>query len=212
MGRWQLGAGERLERAALELFLAQGFDVTTVPQITARAGLTTRTFFRHYADKREVVFGGVDFVQEFVVREVTGAPASATPMDAVASAYQAVGANFQENIERFRQRQRVIDATPELQARELGKLAVIASKVAEALRERGVADSAATLTAEIGTLVFRLTFERWLNRQGLHDWSDLFSELRHEAGTVIVGASSGVKPGGLAGSDQARIGLDRSGE
>ena len=189
MGRWLSGAGERLERAALELFLEQGFEATTVPQITARAGLTTRTFFRHYADKREVVFGGVDFVQEFVVSRVIGAAVSVAPMEAVASAFESVGANFQENIERFSQRQRVIDASPELQARELGKLAVIASAISEALADRGVADSAATLAAEMGTLVFRITFERWVNGRGLHDWSSLFRERLKEAGTVIEGAS-----------------------
>ncbi|WP_424952603.1 TetR family transcriptional regulator [Deinococcus sp.] len=189
MGRWQSGAGERLERAALDLFLEQGFDATTVPQITARAGLTTRTFFRHYADKREVVFGGVDFIQAFVVSRVIGAPASATPIEAVARAYQEVGANFQENIEAFRQRQHVIDATPELQARELGKLAVIASAIAQALCERGVADPVATMAAELGTLVFRLTFERWLNGHGPHDWSGLFRDRLKDAAIVIAGAS-----------------------
>jgi AcrR family transcriptional regulator len=189
MGRWQSGAGERLERAALELFLEQGFDATTVPQITARAGLTTRTFFRHYADKREVVFGGVNFIQAFVVSRVSLAPASATPIEAVARAYQEVGANFQENVEAFRQRQRVIDATPELQARELGKLAVIASEVAGALHERGVAAESATLAAELGTLVFRLTFERWLAGHAFHDWPSLFREQLNEAGAVMAGLS-----------------------
>jgi AcrR family transcriptional regulator len=188
MGRWQSGAGERLERAALELFLEQGFDATTVPQITARAGLTTRTFFRHYADKREVVFGGVDFIQAFVVSRVSRAPASVTPMEAVARAYQEVGVNFQENIEAFRQRQRVIDATPELQARELGKLAVIASEAAGALRERGVTAESATLAAELGTLVFRMTFERWLTGHGLHNWPSLFREQLDKAGAVMAGS------------------------
>jgi AcrR family transcriptional regulator len=188
MGRWQSGAGERLERAALELFLEQGFDATTVPQITARAGLTTRTFFRHYADKREVVFGGVDFIQAFVVSKVASAPAFVTPMEAVARAYQEVGANFQENIEVFRQRQRVIDATLELQARELGKLAVIASAIAGALRERDVTVESATLAAELGTLVFRITFERWLTGHGLHDWPSLFREQLNEAGAVMAGS------------------------
>jgi AcrR family transcriptional regulator len=188
MGRWQSGAGERLERAALELFLEQGFDATTVPQITARAGLTTRTFFRHYADKREVVFGGVDFIQAFVVSRVSRAPASVTPMEAVARAYQEVGVNFQENIEAFQQRQRVIDATPELQARELGKLAVIASEVDGALRERGVTAESATLAAELGTLVFRMTFERWLTGHGLHNWPSLFREQLDKAGAVMAGS------------------------
>ena len=60
MGRWEPDARDRLERAALELFVEHGFDPVTVPEITARAGLTTRTFFRHFADKREVLFADAD--------------------------------------------------------------------------------------------------------------------------------------------------------
>lgn len=192
MGRWQSGAGERLERAALELFLEQGFAATTVPQITARAGLTTRTFFRHYADKREVVFGGVDYLQDLLVSKVTAAPAADAPMEAVASAFAGVGFIFEYNAEVFRQRQRIIDATPELQARELSKLAATASAMAQALRERGVAEPAATLATELGVLIFRLTFERWVHQAAEHDWAELFRKLLCEAGTLTASAASGV--------------------
>ena len=43
------------ERAALELFIERGFEQITVAEIARRAGLTERTFFRHFADKRRDV-------------------------------------------------------------------------------------------------------------------------------------------------------------
>ncbi len=60
-----LGAGRagRLERAALELYLENGYDQTTVAEIAGRAGLTERTFFRHFTDKREVLFRGDELAQ-----------------------------------------------------------------------------------------------------------------------------------------------------
>ena len=58
MGRWEPDARGRLERAAMELYIERGFEQTTVTEIARRAGLTQRTFFRHYADKREVLFAG----------------------------------------------------------------------------------------------------------------------------------------------------------
>src|SRR5436190_23793997 len=81
MGRWQPGARERLEQAALDLFLEQGFAETTVPQITARAGLTTRTFFRHFADKREVLFAGEAEVPEIIKAAMAAAPPANDPME-----------------------------------------------------------------------------------------------------------------------------------
>lgn len=83
MGRWQPGARERLEQAALDLFLEQGFNETTVPQITARAGLTTRTFFRYFADKREVLFAHEELVPSQVADLMAGAPPSLTPMELI---------------------------------------------------------------------------------------------------------------------------------
>lgn len=172
--------------------MEQGFAATTVPQITARAGLTTRTFFRHYADKREVVFGGMDFLQDLLVSKVVTAPAADAPIKAVTSAFAGVGFIFEQNAEVFRQRQRIIDATPELQARELSKLAAAASAIAKALRGRGVAEPAATLAAELGVLIFRLTFERWVHQPAQPDWTTLFRELLREAGAVAASAASGI--------------------
>ena len=76
MGRWEPNARGRLEQAAMELYLERGFDQTTVAEIAERAGLTERTFFRHFADKREVLFAGAGALQELLVSAVAGAPDS----------------------------------------------------------------------------------------------------------------------------------------
>ncbi len=131
--------------------------------------MTERTFFRYFADKREVLFGGSAALQEVLVGAAAGAPDSAAPIDAVAAALQAVGAVLQERRERARQRHAVIVANTELQERELIKLAALASALADALRGRGVGDPAATLTAEAGIAVFKVAFERWVVEAGPHD-------------------------------------------
>ncbi len=122
----------------MELYAEQGFEQTTVAEIAARAGLTERTFFRHFADKREVLFYGMDRLRDLLARAVADAPASATAMDAVGAAFEAAGAMFQENPERVRLRDAIVSANAELRERELIKLAAFAAAVAGALRDRGI--------------------------------------------------------------------------
>ena len=169
MGRWEPNARGRLEQAAMELFIERGFEQATVTEIARRAGLTQRTFFRHFADKREVLFWGQGALQELLVSTVGSAPASAAPIDAVAAALEVAGASLQERHEHARQRQAIINANPELRERELIKLATLASAIAAALRQRGVSDPAASLTAEAGIAVFKVAFERWVSDPGQPD-------------------------------------------
>src|SRR5271165_7210629 len=91
MGRWEPDSRGRLEQAALALYGEHGFDNTTVAEIAARAGLTERTFFRYFADKRDVLFGGAGTLQHLLVGAVASAPDSAAPIDAIASALEAAG-------------------------------------------------------------------------------------------------------------------------
>ncbi len=161
MVRWEPDARARLEQAALELYGERGFESTTVAEIAERAGLTERTFFRHFADKREVLFSGAGALQDQLVSSVAGAPESASPLDAVAAALEAAGAQLQERRDFAYRRQRVIVASAELRERELIKLASLAAALAETLRARGVAEPEASLTAEAGIAVFRIAFERW---------------------------------------------------
>jgi AcrR family transcriptional regulator len=162
MARWQPESRRRLEEAALALYGERGFDSTTVAEIAERAGLTERTFFRHFADKKEVLFWGAGALQELFVSTVANAPASATAMEAVALALDAAGAILAQRGEYPRQRQKIIAASPELQERELIKLASLAAALADALRRRGIGDPAAGLMAEIAVAVFKISFERWV--------------------------------------------------
>jgi AcrR family transcriptional regulator len=174
--RWEPNAYGRLAQAALELFGERGFEQTTVEDIAKRAGLTKRTFFRHFSDKREVLFGGGDELKELFVRSLAAAPASAAPMDAVAVSLEAAGAELQGRAEFARQRQAVIAANAELQERELVKLASIADALADTLRRRGVEEPAASLTAEAAIAVFRIAFERWVAAGDERDLPELIRE------------------------------------
>ena len=147
----------------MELYGERGFDNTTVEEIAARAGLTERTFFRYFADKREVLFGGAGELQAFLVARVIEAPASLAPIEVIAAAYMAAGDEiFEERRDFSRARQAVITANTELQERELIKLATLTAALSAALRQRGVKDPAASLAAEAGGAAFKLGFEHWV--------------------------------------------------
>jgi AcrR family transcriptional regulator len=178
MGRWEPNARGRLEQAALELYGERGYEQTTVAEIAARAGLTERTFFRHFADKREVLFGGSDALAELLQASVTGATDSETPLDAIAGALEEVGALLQDSRGRdfARLRRNIIVANAELQERELSKLASWAGMLAGALRARGVDEIAATLAAEAGVAVFRVAFDRWVVDADDRDLPELIRE------------------------------------
>jgi AcrR family transcriptional regulator len=162
MGRWEPDARGRLEKAAMELYVERGFDETTVAEIAKRAGLTERTFFRHFADKREVLFAGAAMLQELFVTTVMDAPPDLPPVEAALTGVVAGGALIQERRSFARQRYAVIAANTDLQERELIKLASLSAALAETLRRRGVADHAASLAAEVAIAVFKIAFERWV--------------------------------------------------
>src|SRR5579863_1790104 len=161
MTRWEPNARGRLELAALELYSERGYDQTTVAEIAKRAGLTERTFFRHFADKREVLFYGAGMLQDWLVAGIEDAPAGRPPIDAVGASLEAVARSLEERRDLARQRLAIVTATPELQERELIKLANLSAALAEALRRRGVPDPGASLAAEAGVAVFRVAFQRW---------------------------------------------------
>ena len=83
VARWKPNARSRLEKAALELYSERGFQQVTVAEIAQRAGLTERTFFRHFADKREVLFPADGQLQELLLSALEKAPRSFSAFDAV---------------------------------------------------------------------------------------------------------------------------------
>jgi len=162
MSRWEPNAGERLVQAAMELFHERGYAGTTVQEIAARAGLTERTFFRYFTDKREVLFGGSEALRKLMVESVESAEKATPPFDAVALALEAAASELQGRREHAKARATLIAAHPELLERELIKLTSLAAAVAEALRARGVSEPEASLAAEAAIAIFKVAFERWI--------------------------------------------------
>jgi AcrR family transcriptional regulator len=188
MSRWEPNARGRLEEAALELYRDRGFDETTVTEIAEKAGLTERTFFRYYADKRDVLFGGQGQLRDLYVSTIEAAPESAAPIDMVAAALQAAVPVFHQRRAFARQRKAVIAANPGLQERELLKMASLAAAMAEALRRRNVPDPAATLAAEAGILAFRTAFARWVSAPEDQDLSQLIDASLEQLKLMLASA------------------------
>jgi AcrR family transcriptional regulator len=162
MARWEPNARERLERAALDLFTQHGYDATTVAGIADRAGLTKSTFFRHFADKREVLFGGQDLLADRFREAIAAAPPTATTADCLAAGLESVAPVFTpDRHDLAPPRQAVIAAHTDLQERELLKRARLAATVADALRARGCDDTTARLAGQLGVLAFSTAYARW---------------------------------------------------
>jgi AcrR family transcriptional regulator len=190
MARWEPDSRGRLERAALALFGERGFENTTVAEIAARAGLTERTFFRYFADKREVLFWGAAALRELLVSAVAGASASVAPIDAVVAALEAAGAVLQERRDAARERQVVIVSNAELRERELIKLSLLSAALADALRRRGVAGTAASLTADAGIAIFSAAFQAWVEETEQRDLPQLIRDTFEELRAVASGAET----------------------
>jgi AcrR family transcriptional regulator len=185
MSRWNPDARGRLLKAALELYSERGFEQTTVAEIASRAGLAERTYFRHFADKREVLFGGSKALQELLVNAVAATPDMA-PMEAVINALEAAEGFFAGRLEHSRKRQRVLEANVELLEREVMKLASLSAALAEVLRSRGVSDPAAGLTADAGMAVFRVAFQRWIDGTDQQDFKQLVRQAFEELRAVLA--------------------------
>src|ERR1700722_7284531 len=163
MTRWEPGAPERLAQAALELYAERGFEQTTVADIAKRAGLTERTFFRHYADKREVLFGGSAAMHDELLRALDELPPALPTIEAVRVAVEAVSRLLHGRRALARERHQVVVAHADLKERELIKRATLTAALAQALQQRGVPEPAASLAADIGLGVFYVGFGHWLD-------------------------------------------------
>ncbi len=167
MSRWAPNARERLENAALDLFAENGYEATTVAQIADRAGMNRATFFRHFADKREVLFGGEDVLAELFADAIQAAPEGATLTEFLQAALAAAGVAMTPQLRPAAARRRlVVAANSELQERGLLKHARITNSITAALRERGADELTARLGAEVGMLAFSVAFERWMKASG----------------------------------------------
>jgi AcrR family transcriptional regulator len=164
MPRWDPCAEDRLREAALELFLEHGYENVTVAEITERAGLTRRSFSRYFKDKRDVLFTGSERLPAVLARSVRDADSTLAPFEAILSALVGVADMLADQATLAAQRRAVVRASPELQERGRTKFAAVTDAVADALRDRGTAESEATLLAQVGVAIFRTAFERWTDQ------------------------------------------------
>ncbi|WP_199442103.1 TetR family transcriptional regulator [Umezawaea beigongshangensis] len=171
MGRWEPDARGRMIRAAMDLFAERGFEPTTAGDVAARAGVTERTFFRHFADKREVLFDGAGVMERTAHDAILAAPADSSPLDAALAGMVAAGGLLADQRDHAVRRSRIVAANPGLQERELLKLAALADTTTGALRARGVAEPADALAAHSAVTVFRVAFARWIEGEEPRDFA-----------------------------------------
>ena len=178
MTRWAPDPASRLHVAALELFLEQGFTATTVPQIAERAGLTTRSFFRYYSDKREVLFVGEDELPGVVARVVDEADPALSPLGAVHNGLRSV---VIPRLESFRSelltRRTIVRSDEGLRERELRKLAIIHTAAAEAFQRRGLSPLEAEIAGRLAVMVYDTTLETWLAGGATADLAEVLAEV-----------------------------------
>jgi AcrR family transcriptional regulator len=178
MGRWQPGAHERLAESALDLYLERGFDQTTVADIAERAGVTERTFFRYFADKREVLFQGTERLEQLVVETIDAAPEASAFEMAVAGVLATT--TYLDDRDFSQRRAAAVEANASLRERELLKLASLRDGMAVALRRRGVDELTAAVAADAAGSVFQQGFTRWIRG----DASDFAAALQHALAAV----------------------------
>ncbi len=162
MARWRSGTRERLQATALQRFAEHGYDETTVAEIAAAAEVTERTFYRHFADKREVLFAGQDDFTGMFTDPIAQAPGDTRPRPGRSRARLRGRVLPDDRRAWSRARQQVIDAVPALGERELGKLATLKVHLGGALRAHGIDEPAATIAAETAVTVFHLSFTQWI--------------------------------------------------
>ncbi|MEO5535875.1 MAG: helix-turn-helix domain-containing protein [Pseudolysinimonas sp.] len=176
MGRWEPGARDRIADAALELFTEGGFAATTVPQITARAGLTTRTFFRHFADKRDVLFADEDEIPLAITGLLAVAPLSTPTIEVIGGGLRGLVSDYEPRRDQLRARLLIIQSDDSLRERYLRKLSVMSAAMVAGFRQRGTDGRVADVAAKIGSTLFGFAYDRWLATGETRSLSELIDE------------------------------------
>jgi AcrR family transcriptional regulator len=190
MGRWEPNTGERLQDAALELF-ERGYDNTTAAEIAARAGTAKSTFFRHFADKREVLFAGTGEIADRAVAAIAAAAPGTAHLDVLDAVLRAVIPAFDPAKRNwYERRQAVIDRNPELRERELLKRQKQTEAIVAALNERGCEGLEGDVASAMIGLALQATYTRWI--EGAED-----RDLAAVAADVLAEMSDALLEGGL---------------
>jgi AcrR family transcriptional regulator len=162
MPRWEEGSEERLKRATMELFEEQGFEATSAVQIAERARVTTRTFFRYFSDKEEVLFADAEKLRAALVERIAQTADAGEPLRAVTRALAGFDWESLGPRESQHRREAMIASNPELLERDLIKQQQMADAFGSALEKLGVDPDAARLAARVGGQVFRTAYQQWL--------------------------------------------------
>jgi AcrR family transcriptional regulator len=187
MSRWAPDAAARLHGAAIDLFIEQGFAATTVPQITARAGMTTRSFFRYYADKREVLFAGEDELPRVVAQMFESARPAATPMELMREGFRDVVVPKLESLrEEFLRRDAVIRTDEGLRERELRKLLILHDTAIVAFQARGLSELDADVAAHVAVTVYDIALHEWLRTSATQQLDQIFERVLARVGAVAA--------------------------
>ncbi|MEQ0559433.1 helix-turn-helix domain-containing protein [Amycolatopsis sp. NEAU-NG30] len=166
MARWDPGTADRLRKAALELYAEHGYDAVTITQIAERAGITRRSYFRYFPDKREVLFAGSEQLPPAVGEAVLAAEEGESPLQTALTALAEVGTRVTQLVDPSPERRAIIAATPELRERERSKAAAITATIQDALERRGTPSGQAKMAAQVATIVFGDAFDRWIDAAG----------------------------------------------
>ena len=171
MARWDPGTEKRLIEAALALYSDRGYDNVTVTQIAERAGITRRSYFRYFPDKREVLFAGSERLPPAVHQAVLNADETASPLSATLSALTDVGTELVAHVDHSAERRAVIDASAELAERDRTKLAAVTTAIRDALVGRQTDPNTARMVAQLATIVFENAFDDWIDAKERTDFA-----------------------------------------
>jgi AcrR family transcriptional regulator len=166
MPRWRPDAQHRLQIAALSLFAENGYDGTTIAQIAERAGLEKRSFFRYFPDKREVLFGGGEALNELLSQTIAAQPPAVGAWDAAVAALVRSGEVLAIDRDLSRARREIIGHNRELRERQVLKSAQLEQIVRDLLIRRGTQPTEASVTGRLALLVYEVAFDRWLDTAG----------------------------------------------
>lgn len=171
----------------MDLFSTHGYDEVTITQIAERAGITRRSYFRYFPDKREVLFARSEQLPPVMAEAVRAVEAEADPLSAALRAIRETGALLVTRIERTAERRAVISASAELRERERTKLAAVTAVLGEALQDRGASPAEAELVARIAGLVFENAFARWIDAGGRDSFAVCVDEVTTTFREVVAG-------------------------
>jgi AcrR family transcriptional regulator len=190
MPRWEHGSAERLKQAAMELFEEQGFEDTSAVQIAKRARVTTRTFFRYFPDKEEVLFADAEALNEALVQELLQSADVTEPLQAVTRTLAGFDWEKLGSRESQHRRDAMITSNPRLLGRELIKQQQMADGFGAALRQRGIDSDIAELAANAGSQVFRTAYRKWLKSNDDTDLTTTTEGVMSLLAAIVPGARS----------------------